>query len=244
MPGKVAFSSVMALALAAGSASAGSFSFRSDDNHRGWTFQGVGNIITASAQLDAYQLLVDDHNGPLAPLQFDVRMQAEFEITPTGVVNVFGTTLHTYALNGGFTFRDWNTNLPLLIVGVQNGAMTSLGTPIAWGASGNLQGSDVFVPQAGGSSVTYNWFGPDLPGYQVFAGTSIGIDDFGFTLTSIVSASTTGLPVTGTPLDRFGLPLVPWVSEGSFSGTAYFVPTPGAMALAGLGGAALLRRRR
>ena len=239
MPGKIIASLILTAGLAVAPATAGTLSFRSDDNHRGFTFQGVGNSITHAAQFDPYQLLIDDHNGPLAPVQFNVRLLADFTITPTGVVNIFGSILHTYALNGGFSFVDFFTGAPLLNAQVVNGAMTSPGNFGGWGTSGNLQGND--QPQS--SSVTYQWFGPDLPGYQFFNGqSSVGLDDFGFTLTSITSGFIA--PIAGVPVGEGGVPISTWASEGSFSGTAYFVPTPGAAGLMILGCLAANRRRR
>lgn len=236
MSTKITTSMLFAAALAASTAHAGLLSFRSDDNHRAFTFTGNAGFITNAVQLDPYELLVDDHNGPLPPVVFQVRLLADFGLVPTGVVNVAGSTLHTYALNGGFSFVDFNTGAPLLTANVANGAVTSLGTGGAWGTSGNLQGNDTGRT----SAVTYNWFGPDLAAYQIFTGQpSVGPDDFGFTLTSIISEFGTGVPI-----GQDSLPLTQWTSEGSFSATAYFVPSSGTAALFGLGMLAAARRSR
>lgn len=238
MPGKTICALALLLTSAAGTtAQAGLISFRSDDNHRAWTLAGAGGTITAAAgQADPYVLLVDDHNGVLPPVAFQVSLSAQFNIVPTGTVNIAGSVLYTYQLNGVFTLSDWISGAPLLTAIVSGGATTSLGVPGRWGSSGNLQGND-----QGTSSVSYSWNGPDLPAYQMFAGqTSVGPDDFGFTMTSINSLGQPGVQLSPAA----PIPASEWRSEGSFSGTAFFVPTPGVAGLIALGGLAATRRRR
>lgn len=239
MPGKLFALSLLGVSLAAASASATTFSFRSDDNHQRWTLTGNGNTITADTQLQPYQLLIDDDNGPLAPVAFDVRLIADFSIALVNVTNVGGSSLYVYALNGGFSFVDFNTNAPILSGQVSNGAATNFGPAGTWGTSGNLQGNDL----APATSVTYQWNGPTLPGHGVYTGqTSVGLDDFGFTLTALVSGAAAPLP--GVPLGSNGLPIASWLAEGSFSGTAFFLPSPGSAALAGLGLTLIAPRRK
>ncbi|MFA6043994.1 MAG: hypothetical protein WC718_03330, partial [Phycisphaerales bacterium] len=115
------------------------------------------------------------------------------------------------------------------------GALSALGTQNAWGSTGGIDATDIT------GQVTYTWFGPDLPAYGLFNGqSSVGIDDATFTLTNL---QTVGAG-PGVTLGSGGLPGAQWVAEGSYSGTARFVPAPGAMALAGLGGLIMSRRRR
>lgn len=228
----VILGTVLAASMA-GSAHAALFSFASDTNQTDFTFAGLGQTVRdAQDPLDPVQLLLDDNNGPLPALVYDVEFNADFRINYAGSTQIApGIFTHSYALNGTFEFS--NLNGVLLRVEIANGAMVALGGQATWGSTDTILGSD--LP----GSVTYTWFGGDLPAYGVFNGSSVGPDDASFTLTFLQSAA--GM---GVALDPFNYPSAEWRSEGSFSGTAFFVPAPGATALLAMGGLVAIRRRR
>jgi len=225
---------VLGMAAVAGTAQAALFSFASDTNQTDFTFAGLGNAVTdAQDPFDPVVLLVDDNNGPLAPLEFDVEFDADFTITHQGSTLIApGIFTHSYALEGTFSFTG-TTGL-LLRVDIAGGAMVALGGANAWGSTDTILGSD------DPGTVTYNWFGGTLPGYGVFNGSSVGIDDAAFTLTFLQTALGAGVALNA----QTKLPTAAWKSEGSFSGTAFFVPAPGASALLAFAGLTALRRRR
>lgn len=224
----------LGLAALAGTANAALFSFASDTNQTDFTFGGFDKSVhDAQDPNDPVQLLIDDDNGPLPALVFDVEFDADFVIGFVGSNQVApGIFTHSYSLNGSFTFSG--ASGPLLKVSITDGAMVALGGRDTWGSTDTILGSD------NPGSVEYSWLGSDLPGYGVFNGTSVGIDDASFTLTFLNSALGSGVTLDGTTF----LPNAEWTSEGSFSGTAFFVPAPGAVGLIGLAGVLGLRRRR
>lgn len=217
------------------SAQAGIFSFASDNDHQSFTFSGFGASVTdAQDSNDPFELLLDDANGPNNPLSYMVEFDADFAIRHVMSVNLGGGLfVHNYSLNGTFDFIDGSGN-PLLSATVQNGALTALGGQSTWLSSASILGAD-----GEGASVTYTWFGPDLPSYGVFTGQSIDPDDAAFTLTFLQSDGGAGVRL-GSDL----LPALDWVSEGSYSGSAQFVPAPGAVSLLAGAGLLAMRRRR
>lgn len=220
------------MAAFAGLAQAATFSFASDTNHTDFTFAGFGsNVSDANDPNDPVTLLVDDSNGPLPALEFDVEFDADFTIGYVSSVMVApGVFSHNYSLNGSFTFS--NLSGTLLTVNIADGALIALGGQASWGSTDTILGSD------NPGSVEYIWSGGDLPAYGVFNGTSVGIDDAAFTLTFLQSMG------SGVSLGTDFLPNNEWRSEGSYSGSAFFVPAPGATALLGLSALVAGRRRR
>jgi uncharacterized protein (TIGR03382 family) len=234
--------SVVGLALAAGSAHATTtFSFASDSDHTSWTFRGVGNLVNdAQDRSDIITLLVDDGNGPLPALQYQVEFQFNGVLTFIQSVPLGGGQfLHTYALTGpnggpgnfGFFLPNGDS---LLTASFEGGVFSSQGGPGGWDSTAGASVADLV------GAITYTWHGPDMPGYGLFSGqSSIGTDDAVFTFSFL---NTNGDP--GAPFGAGPYPGAPWFSEGSYSGTANFVPAPGALALLGLGGVVVGRRRR
>ena len=221
------------MAAFAGLAQAATFSFASDTNQTDFTFAGFGsNVSDANDPTDPVTLLVDDSNGPLPALEFDVEFDADFTIGYVSSAMVApGVFTHNYSLNGSFTFS--NMTGTILTVNIADGALIALGGQSNWGSTDAILGSD------DPGSVEYIWSGGDLPAYGVFNGTSVGTDDAAFTLTFLQTALGSGVSL-GTDF----LPNNEWVSEGSYSGTAFFVPAPGATALLGLSALVAARRRR
>lgn len=239
---KTAFLSVLGLALAAGSAQATLFSFASDNDHTSYTFGGFGNsVFDAADRTDRFSLLVDDDNGPNPALNFDVEFQFTGILTHVASVPLGGGRfLHTYGMsgpNGGpatFGFFDPSGNA-LLTASFEGGVFSAEGGQADWGSAAGIQAGDIT------GQVIYTWFGPDLPQYGLYTGqSSVGIDDAAFTLTFLNSQTGAGVPLGSTA----PYPAAEWHSEGSYSGTAHFVPAPGAVALAGLASGLIGRRRR
>jgi hypothetical protein len=220
--------------LAASGAHAAFFSFASDNDHTSWTFRGIGNNVRdAQDGVDPQVLLIDDNNGVLPPLAMNLDFNADFIIGYLASVPLGGGTfVHNYSLNGNFSFVDAGGNAVLTCL-VRDGSLTAIGGAASWFSTATLQGNDNPF-----GAVTYTWNGPANPAYGLFPGQSIGPDDAAFTLTVLNS------PGVGVPLDQGHLPSQQWFSEGSYSGSAFFVPAPGAAALLGLGGLVVARRRR
>ena len=235
--------SASVIALMAGSASAAFFSFASDRDDMSWTFTGAGASITdAHDPGDPLVLLVDDQNGILPELEFDVEFNASMTITHVGSIPVGTNWSHNYLLSGTFEFLD-ATGAPLLTVSLDNALLTALGGQASWYTTATMQGSDLGT---NGVTVDYVWHGSALPDYELFPGLQSDPSDFGFDLTVL---NTSGiLPYMGggegVGLDANMLPDQTWYSEASYSGWANPIPTPaGALTLV-LGGLVATRRRR
>ncbi len=238
----------------AGSANAAYFSFASDVNAANWTFTGQGNTVSAvNAPGATYTLLVNDDNGGNT-LAYNVTLSASMTLANgTAVQRGLNRVAYDYDITSAIvSFNDAVTGLPLLTASFADGLLSALGNGTvgpggvanaAWSSTSGIQVSD------GAGAITYNWFGGDLPSYSLFSGSgSVGPDDLGFTLTVINTDGRRPLPANaprGVGLDSQTLfPSTTWFSEGSYSGSAYFVPTPGAAALLGLGVLAAARRKR
>lgn len=212
------------------------FSFASDTDHTSYTFTGFGGGVSdAQDPGDPIELLIDDANGNNVPLTYDVEFQADFSIAYAGSVNVGGGLfVHTYALNGDFGFYDLSGNA-VLTATVSGGALTALGGQNNW-----LSTSTILSADGEGADITYTWHLADNKPYGLFNGDSVGPhDDGSFTLTFLQSGGGSGVA-----LDANMLPADEWVSEGSYSGSATFVPTPGSLVLLSGAGLVLGLRRR
>ena len=232
----------LAIAALAGTANASFFSFASDNDDQSWTFSGMGGgMFDAADATDALTLLIDDNNGPLAPLELSVEFDADFALTYVASVAIGGGNfLHTYTVDGMFTFDDANSGDQLFQVDFTGAVLTAPGGENSWSSTAAALGSDTFT------DVTYTSF-VEFADYGVFEGESVGPDDFGFDLTVLNTSGEIpfGDPdALGVDLDPNFLPAAQWWSEGSFSGSATFVPAPGSIALLGLGGLVAFRRKR
>lgn len=240
---------VLLAGIAAGASADTFFSFASDGADTTWTFQGAGNSFTASiAASDPLSLLVNgDGAGPAVSV--DAVMSGGVTIRyVTSVAMPSGSDLHIYTANGSFQFSDPVSGNLLLDLNVGNATFSSLGNAAGWGSSATLESNDTFA-----NLVTYTATAdlvaavPNAANFGLAVGSTIGDDDFAFTLTAINTDGS--LPYTGADrgvaVGADFLPIEDWFSEGSFSGSAgVFVPTPGGAALLGLGGLAMIRRRR
>lgn len=240
----------------AGSAQAALFSFASDDASNAFTFSGTaaaGNSFTMSQQgaRIPVTLKIDDGNGVLPTVALEVFFEASITLGWIGSVGAGNAQTHAYSATGNFRFVDANGNalLSIALAGQSPAGMTIGGSMSNWASAGGLFGSD----NDGGGSVAYTVSdglftlaqgeGANLNSYGIFGGpnaTSTGADDFGFSLT-FVSAQTGGsVPINSTSR----LPTGAWRAEGSYSGSATWVPAPGTLALIGAAGVMTARRRR
>ncbi|MEO0511983.1 MAG: hypothetical protein AAF108_03695 [Planctomycetota bacterium] len=217
------------------------FSFASDSDSNDPTFVGSSDTFgnAPSAEPD-FSLLVDDGNGPLPTLEFaDLLFMADFSITSFGKTMIApGLFLHNYSVDGVFALSDAGSN-NILEADVAGGVMSIVGGENSWATSGSIITSDIDM-----SEITYRWGGMDFPDYLIFNGQeSAGddLDDGVFTLTFLADSSSDGV----VELDDNGLPVEEWTAEASFSGsTRSLIPTPGAVAMIGLGGLLGAVRRR
>ena len=235
---------VVLLTLTAGIASAEpnvTFSFASDVASNEPTFEGgAGNGIISNSRVPT-DLFVDDANGPLPTLTYDTRFYVDFQMTFSGSFNLpGGQVLHTYAIDGNFRFLGGGDG-QVMTVDVSDGVLTALGDANGWGSTATIQASSI-----AGSTVNYTWQNATQAAYGLFMGVSSSdMTDAAFTLTNIFSFPAGAAGVPGVTIDaQTGLPNVAWESEGSYSGSAFFVPAPGTAMITGLGLAALGRRRR
>lgn len=248
--------SILTVAGLAGSAQAALFSFASDDASNAFTFvgtAGAGNSFTMTQQgaRIPVTLKIDDNNGPLPSVALNVFFEAEFTLGWIGSLGTGNSQTHAYSATGNFRFVDANGGVLLSIAttGQNPAGMTIGGTMSNWASAGSLFGSD----NADGGTVAYttspalftlaSGAGANLEQYGIFGGanaTSIGTDDFGFSLTFVSAATGGAVPINSTSR----LPTGAWRAEGSYSGSATWIPAPGTMALVGIAGGLIARRRR
>jgi MYXO-CTERM domain-containing protein len=238
--------SALALGLLAGTANAAFFSFASDNDSTTWTFSGAAaSVQDAEDARDPQVLLIDDDNGILPTLAIPVEFDADFSIAHRGTTALAGGFVHNYDLSGSFAFLSGGN--AFIVGSIINGSLAAQGGQNSWGSTATIQGND----QSG--SVTYTFtpalfafvaanFSVDLESYGISPGQSIGVDDAAFTLSVLNRGS--GVDNRGVGLNpNTRLPASEWRSEGSFSGSSV-IPSPGSLALLGLGGLVVGRRRR
>ncbi|MFG0258904.1 MAG: hypothetical protein ACF8LK_01015 [Phycisphaerales bacterium JB041] len=231
--------------LAAAANAGGIFSFASDFSDQSWTFRGEfhgGHFAMEDgiSDSDPMILLIDDGNGGLDPLSYEVdfNMHADMEYlssTPIGG----GKFIHTYEFENATA--GWYLNSgPVLEMTFDGAIMTIVGSEFGWDSAGSMFGADSWA------DVLYTSY-IDAPAYGMYVGDSVGPQDFAFTLTALNTSGVLPYDFSspGAALDpQTMLPVDEIFAEGSYSGSAQFVPTPGTASL--LLGAGLIgfRRRR
>lgn len=223
------------LALAAGSAQAAFFSFASDTNQNGPTFRNTGangstlndgGTLNTNGSVNGPLLADLDEDGPNAPISINARFTFNGSLSNYQAISLSSGFLHTFRVNGTFSFLDAATSGNVMTATFANAVFASYSnTASTLGRTASIQAN------AGTDPTLAFSFGGAL-------GTESLPEDenFVFTLTSLRNSS--GGFVTVTPNGTLG----DLRSEGSFSAAA--IPAPGAVALLGLGGLIVARRRR
>jgi MYXO-CTERM domain-containing protein len=173
-----------------------------------------------------------------------VNFSANYTLTFVGSIPLpSGAVAYAYAASGQFTFTDIVSGTTLLTTNFSNALFTARGTATAWSTNASLQ-----VDDSSGATVSMVWGGANLPLYGLAAGSLDGSPrGFSFDLTSINTSGS--LPYNGTSPGvalnpNSHLPSTTWFADASYTADARTIPTPGSLALLGLGGLALRRRRR
>ncbi len=233
-----------ALAFAAGSANAAIFGFGGTSSDETWIYTGNGGAISGATGAQPIVLTVGDDFGPAQPLLASVTFSANYTLTFVGSIPLPGGAVsYAYAASGQFVFTDVVTNTTLLTTNFSNALFTARGSANAWSTTGSLQ-----VDDSSGATVSMVWGGANLPLYGLSPGTLDGSPrDFSFDLSTINTSGS--IPYNGTGPGvalnpNTHLPSTTWFADASYTADARSIPTPGSLALLGLGGLALRRRRR
>ena len=226
----------LCVALSAGAARADFFSFASDRNREAPTFRTFANdnVLRDARSLDPTQrievdLLWDaDENGPGGPVTFETFLTFNGSLSGYQVTPLAGGFLHTYTLGGLFSFADRATQQTLLSVNFRSSLFASFSD------RADALGETATIQASGSTDVTLLFTGAGPLDGRNFSGTR----NFAFTLTDLSDLATGGRAgVNGAGISPNG-----WTAEGSFSARA--IPSPGSLALAGLGALVAARRRR
>lgn len=228
------------LIVAAGTANAAIISFGSSTADAAWTFTGNGAAVSdATGPNDFLTLQIDDNNGPLPVISVSTQFNAQYNLAYVASVPLGGGAFsHNYLAEGTFSFQDVASGITILTVNFSNALFTARGGQASWYTTAALQGDN-----NGGAVVSYTWNGAALPGYGLAPGTFPG--DFAFDLAVLNSSG--AIPYAGqAPGRALGANFLPsgqWWAESSYTGFTQ-IPAPGSLALLGLAGLAVSRRRR
>lgn len=233
--------SCAAIALATGSAQASFFSFASDSRDNAWTFSGTGaNVVDATAPNSPVTLLIEDNNGGLPALSVSTQFNALISLTFAGDVPLGGGAVsHNYTASGSYHFMDVAAGVNLLTINFTNCLFTARGLTSSWFSTAALQGDD-----GSGASVVMIWSGANLPQYGLTPGVLPAPRGFAFDMTALNTSG--AIPYNGqnpgVGLGANHFPVATWFAESSFSAST--APAPGGIAVLGLAGLAMAKRRR
>lgn len=226
---------IAALTLAGASAQATTFSFSSDRNTDGPTLASLqsGSVIDGRPFDLGGQVIVDffydlDEDGPggagVIPAAFEFTAAVkDYSVTP-----IAGNFMHSWSLEGQYKFIELTTGQTFFTATFANALMSNFSdSATLLSKSGSMQSS-----KAADLALSFT-MGGALAGLDLTS-----LPNFSFTMTALRSAANGGR-VAVAPDGRF---LSPWKSESSWSARA--VPAPGALALVGLGGLLVARRKR
>lgn len=244
---RIAFLALTVCSLMAATSQAALFSFASDDNADGPTFRGVSTTVDDAAPFDFsgtidIDFLVDlNHDAPGGTVTF---AGATFEFLGflTGYTGIpfGGAVVHNWTIGDAMYKIKDATGADILTATFNNALMTSFSpSPTTMGQTATIQGNDMTD-----ASLTFT-AGPALTAATGLTDDQLSVDkNFAFTLTD-VDALFLGGPVPLTPAQfdqQLLIPAVSWTAEGSHSAEA--TPEPASLALLGLGGLLIARRRR
>jgi len=219
---RVSFRVFLACALVAATpALAVTFSFASDDNHDGPTFQGHsgGSMPDDFNEASAFSVDAIVNVDLMVDLNHDVGggiVIFPSEFTFDGTISNYtldsrgGNWVHSWDVSGSFNFRHAGTGQLLLVVRFENALLTTLSpSPGSLGETATLQDSEGVD-----SGISFQTF-TLLQGIGVPSSAVTLSEDFAFTMTRIRRSTGIGLPF----IDH-GEFLNGWISEGSFSAHA------------------------
>lgn len=234
---------LLAVAGLTATANAGLFSFASDYSDQSWTLdfhrhQGQFSLGDLTSHTDPTILLIDDANGILEPLQYEVDFNLHADVHYLNSTSIGGGKfIHTYTVKNAAA--GWYTGSgPVLEIAFDDSIITIVGDEFGWDTAGSMFGSDAWA------AVQYTSY-IDEPDYGMYLGDAIGFQDFGFSLTSMNTSGSIPYDYTlpGATLDPSTmLPGDDVFAEASFSGSALFIPAPSTAVL--LLGAGLFGTRR
>jgi hypothetical protein len=244
--------SAAAMLAAAGSASAATISFASDDDSSFPTVigtTGAPNAFTIrngrTPVFTPVTLRVDDDNMSQPTFSVAAGLLLDLTATHAGSTGSGSAMTHFYSLTGTFTFVRASDGVPLVTAQVNGGSMLALGGNMdSWNSAGTMFGSDGAAGDPMGVNYQTSGLSAHMQGASVnpslYGLSNAYIDeDFSFSLTFLNSD---GERVALDPQTR--LPMSSWEAEASFSGHMIEIPSPtvaGGLALAGMG---LMGRRR
>lgn len=227
-------------------------------------FDSANGSSNPGQLVNRFNLLIDDNNGPNPAITLNVGLKANLTASFAGQTGFFGSVNYNYAVSGFFAFTDpTNPNIDWLRVDINNVQQPALltvtgtgGNNPSWGSAGAIIASDSF------SNISYTLTAAGLAAFQSAlaiaapgvstatydiqgAGPAQGPNDFVFTLTRLGLLGPPGGGGNVALNPQTFLPNSPFQSESSFSGSSgVLVPTPGTMAILGLSGLVVSRRRR
>lgn len=216
-------------------AQAGFFSFASDANRDGPTFQGLGLNVRDGGQssLDGSVNVLfrydADEDGPNPSIDIAARMELNARIRDYARPAFSSLSIHSYLASGSYSFFEARTGDLILRVEFSKAAFTSVSTAEgSWGATANIIADEKIDPALAFIA------GPALGG-----GVFNANKNFNFTLTGLRTAvAGADVPVAGTS----GEATERWISEGSWSARA--IPAPAGIGALSVVGLLAARRRR
>lgn len=221
------------------------FSFASDTNPDGPTFNGFtpaggGNTLRDGAPFDSSGAvevgLLVDANGDLpgGATTFTSRLLFNGSTTGYNVTGFGGAFTHSWTMTGSIEFIETGSNLTVLTINFTNALFSSFSDSMAnLGTSATIQGNRLTDPSL--SFVA----GQPLNGLGITSASLSANQSFGFSLSDIRTAAGGASPVE---VGLNGSWPTAWISEGSFSAAA--IPAPAVLALFGIAGTVGMRRRR
>lgn len=191
-----------------------SFSFASDTYHQGPTFTGYQNYIKSGAEVDLKVDLNNDTYG--GTVTFLANLELKAEIYDHRVYYIGSQWLHVWKVYAEITFIHTNrlTQKPLLTIAFKEGVLTS------WSPNNDTIGETMTLQNCESADPSI-YMKPQslLNGIGVSSTYLSTSEDIAFTFTNIRPVNSESGPLVG--ITKSGTFSREWVSEGSFSASAY-----------------------